>query len=272
MSLTYELIDDRSGNFRVWSHPEDGLDYVLGVDPAENKRRDLSHQQRRSSIAYRDDRPDYCSITVLELVSGSHVASWHGYFPADEFATIVAAVGWYYNDALVVPETNGPGIAVISRLSETLAYPNIYRQQYYNVLDRDPLAPTLGFRTDAHSRKILMARVSEWLNTGQILTHDADLVRELRTIEFDNNGTERARGNNKDDRVFSLALALEGRYHHIVTHQPREMKPKNDSEAYANHIWRLVEKEQEESSERRRARQLDDLGGGLDRFGHLGLF
>lgn len=214
-----------TGDLRIWDHPVSGQEYVLGADVAEGKARDVSMQAKKKLYKYSDSRPDYSAIVVLEVVTGLHVASWHGYLSPDEFAVAVAAVGFYYNKAHVVVELNGPGLAVLTRLQEQIRYDNLYRQRYFNTYDRDPYAPQFGWQTNRMNRKILITHIHSALNSGSLFTRDAALVDELRTLEYDDQGTERARGKHKDDRVFALALALEGR-HAVITETDLGIKPR----------------------------------------------
>lgn len=231
-----------TGSFRVWDYPRDELEYVAGIDAAEGRKRDLTQLQRRGVATYSDTRPDYSAIVVLELITGLHVATWHGYVPPDELASIAAAVGSHYNNALLVPELNGPGLAVVTRLIETLHYDNLYRSTLVNMLDQDPLMPRFGFQTNSSSRKILMMRVHEVLNDDRLWTRDERLVRELRTMEFDDQGTERARGTNKDDLVFALALALEGRFR-ALGQSPAERQPQLPPErSYERRVWEFMKR------------------------------
>lgn len=247
------LVQDMAGALKVWDHPRDGMDYVIGIDSAENKRRDRSAIERRTKLIYADQRPDYSAAVVLETLSGLHVATWHGYCPPDEFSTIVAALGFYYNTAFLVPEINGPGFALVTRLSETIRYPNIYRSTAFNVMDRDPLAPSWGFRTDAHTRPILITRVHEVVNSSQLWTRDAELVSELRTMEFDDAGVPRARGRNKDDRVFALALALQGRHQSINQTGGLNAGVAKSPTTYEGRIWQQVNDRVENGSYRHRS-------------------
>lgn len=258
------LIEDLVGCFSVWDHPRDGMDYVAGVDVAEGKKRDKTLSARRIvSTNYQNERPDYSAIAVLEMVSGLHVASWHGYVPPDQLSAVACAIGLHYNTALLVPEVNGPGIAVITRLSETLQYPNLYRSKMFNVLDQDPYQDKLGFRTDAITRKLLIARVHEVVNAGTLWTRDRRLIGELRTMEFDDQGTERGRGKNKDDMVFALALALQGRYTNIGDVRARPTKQISPERSLDRMAWQHAHQRQEASAHGARS-----LGGGLfDRWG-----
>lgn len=265
-------VEDRAGSLKIWDHPQDGIDYVIGVDSAENKRRDRTAVERRTKFTYADQRPDYSAAVVLELQTAEHVATWHGYCPPDEFSTIVAALGFYYNTAFVVPEINGPGFAIVSRLSDTIRYPNLYRSTAFNVLDRDPLAPSWGFRTDAHTRPILMTRVHELVNSVALFTRDRDLISELRTMEFDDNGVARARGKNKDDRVFALALALQGRHQLMNQTGGMHSEMKNRPSTFDGQVWERVREKQEHGNSypdrRTFAGWSRGLRGGVDRGPH----
>lgn len=242
MALTPRLSEDRTGCLRIWDMPQEGREYVAGIDVAEGRKRDRTALQRRGVVSYSDSRPDYSAVIVLEMETALHVATWHGYVPPDELATIAAAIGWLYNSCLLVPELNGPGLAVVTRLTETLAYDNIYRSQAFNVLDRDPFNPQFGFRTDAVTRKILMLRVHEMLNSNKLFTRDRRLAAELRTMEFDDQGTERARGSNKDDCVLALALALQGRYTSIGLTPMQKTERRPTARALDDQAWDAIER------------------------------
>lgn len=245
-----KITANRNGSFRIWDHPADKRPYVAGADVAEGRKRDRTTAERRGIISYNDSRPDYSAIIVLDEETAQHVASWHGYVPPNVFATICAAVGHYYNTALLVPELNGPGLAVVTSLDETIRYPNIYRSRVFNVMDRDPHNPRLGWQTNEHSRKILMNRINEILLTGLAFTRDRALVAELRTMEFDDNGKERGRGRNKDDRVLALAMALQGRYE-AVGGLWQDKPPKlTTEEALNKQAWDFIRRQQENRSGR----------------------
>lgn len=220
MSLTSDqviLLEDRAGGFRVWDHPMEGSAYVIGVDLSEGKVRDLGAMKRKPGLSFRRDRPDYSSLTVIEQESGVHVASWHGYLEPSELAIVVAAVAVYYNDAHVVPEINGPGLACVDVLQRI--YSNIYVAKLWNKFKTAELTTTeYGWRTTQLTRPMLIARVHEWI-AGDPKTRDEGLVRELRTMEYDDQGVPRGRGRNKDDRVFSLGLALQGRYENLTSNE-----------------------------------------------------
>jgi len=239
------LTQYQSGSFRVWDDPRDDVEYVIGADIAEGKKRDRSALQRRGVPAYSDQRVDYSAAIVLELVTGQHVATWHGYVPPEEFAAILAAVGLHYNYAMLVPELTGPGLAVVTKLIETLHYDNLYRSTMLNVLDLDPLLPKFGFQTNRSTRPLLMAHIGEALAEG-LYTRDERLIGELRTMEFDDQGIERARGKNHDDCVLALGLALRGRALALPILPRYRADKKAPDRAYEARVWDKVKRKSEE--------------------------
>jgi hypothetical protein len=209
MNVGYELLERESGRFRVWDEPVPGRLYVCGIDVAENRVRDRMLTRGRQTV--QTEKPDYSCIIVLEEESGLHVATWHAHIDATEFAIVCAAVGLYYNGALLVPEINSAGVAVVETLTKVIGYYPLYRSRIYNRIEADPLGPEWGWRTTPHNRPILISKISMAVNYERLFTRDYELVKELRTMQYDESGMERARGRDKDDRVMALGLALIGR-------------------------------------------------------------
>lgn len=203
-----DLVPDPSGMLSIWDMPIDGEEYVVGADVAEGKVRDKG--QSKGIVAVGRDIPDYSAAAVIELKSGRHVATWHGFIPPPDFAIALAAIGWFYNAALVVPEVNGPGLSVVHDLTSRISYPNVYVSKMFGG-DREMSGETVnfGFRTTISTRPILINNLHRAVST--LRTRDRRVARELRNMEFDDQGVARARGKNKDDLVFAVALALQGR-------------------------------------------------------------
>lgn len=253
---THHLQSSPAGHLRVWDEPKAKVEYVVGADIAEGRVRDKGLSGRKKIISYSDYQPDYSAACVVELESGLHVASWHGSINTFDFAAVLYAMALYYNQALVVPEINGPGIATVTCLVETLRYPKVYRSRQYAVMQNPGMATQYGWRTLPHTREHLMFRITEALTQGNLWTRDKQLIDEIRTMERDPNGNPRAIGNNKDDRVFALALALQGRYDVFGGQQERpgqDAKPvRREPDAW---IWdQVLNRKDHGSDPHRRAR------------------
>lgn len=238
MRFSSKLIPSRAGHLVVWDWPTESGKYVIGADVAEGRVRDKAVVRRR--IESRRDRPDYSAAVVLELVSGEHVASWHGWENTVDYADALASIGLTYNCALIVPELNGPGVAVTEHLLRVRGYPNLYRSA---MLGKSELHPDqdgmtdFGWRTSQSSRAQLIHLIQCEVGAKTVRTRDRRLVRELRTLQYDEMGVPRAKNPDKDDMVFAYGLALQGRYELLVGRQDQsqvERQPDGPDEW----VWR----------------------------------
>lgn len=258
------LTERERGSLHVWDHPRDRVEYIIGVDTAEGIVRDRA-AFKGAHLTKRDARPDHSAAIVIEAESSLHVASLWGDFPTTAWTPMVAALGYYYNDALLVPEVNGPGIEVVNSLVQRLEYPNVYRRRVVNIITDDPLQVQWGWLTGHSSRKLLIARIEERLNNHQLFTRDKDLISELQTLEIDEGGIERAKYPNKDDRVMALGMALRARWEiragdDWVTEDQPDRK-KNDG---LDKFSRLAHAQRREELERKRIeKEARDGGYGL---------
>jgi hypothetical protein len=208
-ALGVELAETPGGRLRIWDDPKPDIRYVAGADVAENKVRDRALTKGKPG-SFRD-RPDYSAIVVIEQDSAQHVASWHGYIDPTEFAIVLAAVGIHYNHALLVPEINSAGVAVVESLSKVIQYQPLYRNRMFNKVELDPMGTEWGWRTTDMSRSLLIAQIQAAVNNGYLFTRDQGLIDEIRQMQYDEQGKARGIGRDKDDRVFALGLALMGR-------------------------------------------------------------
>lgn len=240
--LKPKLVHSPSGKLRIWREPTGSEEFVIGADTSEGKVRDRGSGKSRLGSSIMTDRPDRSAAVVLEKETGEHVATWHGWIDPVEFAVCLAALGFFYNTALLVPEINSMGVAVVAKLTDDLQYPRIYRSRVVAQISADPLSNAFGWRTTQSNRPLLIARIHEQLNTGQLWTHDPVLIDELRTMEYDDIGVPRGKGKNKDDLVLALGMALQGRYEllHGQLDEPEEENPDVDPET--RRIWDLVQR------------------------------
>ena len=122
------------GRLKIWREPKDGNRYSIGADPAEGLA-----------------RGDPQSATVVDKINYEQVAEWHGRVSPDEFAHILKDMAKYYNDAILVPESNNP--TTVSYLRDI--YYRIYiRKEIGKRHDRN--TKELGFRMTQKSKPLLI--------------------------------------------------------------------------------------------------------------------
>lgn len=237
--LTTRFLANQSGKLKIWADPLEGETYVIGADSAEGKVKDRGLMKSKPGLG--NERPDYSAAVVIESGSTRHMATWHGYQEPMEYAFSLAALGLHFNMALLVPELNGPGIAVIETLVRVINYPEIYRAKLFNRIETDGLGSEYGWRTTESSRKLLIAAVQRSLMLRTLKTLDQQLIKEMRTMVYDEQGKERARGKDKDDRVMALALALQGRDEMVATGSSFRIPPEESRLAPEDRaMWRIM--------------------------------
>lgn len=236
-----------AGPLRIWDHPRDGGNYTIGVDFAEHKQRDVTSQRTSASLYGRDQR-DFNSATVWDVDLMLHVASLHGIRSAVEWTESIVALGYYYNTALLVPELNNPGAAATADLLEVYRYPRIYRMQFRTRVD-EQVGTQYGYRSDGPTRQMLMNHVERILGMAHQWTRDAETIDELKSMQRDKRGEPRGMEGDKDDRVFSLALALEGA-HRFHDKEPEEasVDPVGDAR-----IWEQAKRQVQDHERQRTA-------------------
>ncbi len=180
-------------------------EYVIGADPAEG-------------IADMGDPSidgDFCSAAVLDRRTGEQAATIYGSWETFEFARILSRVGHMYSDttrgpALLGVERNNHGTAVLSELWRHLQYSHLYSHHHYDEKTQVTVK-RLGWHTNSASRPIMVGDLIQSVAKGFIKPADPDFFSECMTFVRDNKGKAKAQQGCHDDRVMSMAIAVQMR-------------------------------------------------------------
>ena len=180
-----------NGPLTVFEAPnhDDRWTYVVGADVAEG----LEHGD--ATVAW-----------VLCVNTGQPVAVWYGRVDPDVFGeSILPAIGWFYRNALIVPEVNNHGLTVLKALQRS-KYKWIFKRRTFTKRVDKPLE-SLGWLTTHTSKPLLVDELGGWLRDVENIPHSKTL-HELRTFTRSANG--RMSGSPHDDCVMSLGIAVQG--------------------------------------------------------------
>lgn len=193
------------GNLRVWDAPTETDQYIIGVDVAQGLiKGDASSAQVL--------RMDIFGTTLLF----TQVAKLHGWINPRTYAEDVMRLAVWYNEALVVPERNGPGHEFIRSLKE-FGYWNIFRDVSDTAQQEFQADPILGITTTGHNKSAMISALQQTIKdrkTGRrtLAIRDADTVEELGT--FTQDSTEKGnvsfsglKGMHDDD-VMALVVGV----------------------------------------------------------------
>jgi hypothetical protein len=197
-----EFQEHSDGEFLLFEPPIPGGVYVMGADVAEG----LEHG-------------DYSSAHVVNVEQMSVCAVWHGHVDPDQFALVIARIGYFYNAALIGVEVNNHGLTTCVGLQK-MRYPRIY---YRTSLDQRTNKPTrkVGWRTQQNTKPYvidgLAAAVRGYRGVdeegvrvweGGLEIRDERTISEMKLFVREPDG-KKMHGSPYDDRVMSLAIAVE---------------------------------------------------------------
>jgi hypothetical protein len=176
------------GRLKVYLPHDPGEGYVIGADVG---------------MGVRDG--DWSVAHVLDSEK-RQVAVFRAQVHPDYFATLLHALGTYYNSALIAPERNNHGLLTCVRLWKDLSYPNVFLDvSEGQTEDRDSL--NIGFLTTAKTRPLIIDRLRAAMREGDIQVNDETTLKEMQTFVVNEAGKMEAENNCHDDCVLSLAIA-----------------------------------------------------------------
>ena len=168
------------------------------------------HKYIISADVSRGDAADYSAFHVIDTNESEIVAEYKGKLPPDQFATLLNEAGMRYGKAVLCPENNTYGYAVIMKLKE-LNYPNLYyKNQKYKFADMysgESNIHKIGFTTSGQSRNQILTKLEEVLRNKQLITYSSRLYEELKTFVWSGTKAQAQKGKN-DDLVISLAIGV----------------------------------------------------------------
>lgn len=190
--LADPIFDDQG--LAIWKQPEPGHRYVIGADVAEGL-----------------EGGDFSVAQVIDIESGEQVARMRGHWPTAHYARILALLGHRFNIALIAPERNNHGHAVLDVLREVEHYPNIYRHFEYDPLMDTELKHRWGYPTTPVTKPVMMSELDSAISEGALKIHDRTTLAEMRTFHWNGKGGMEAIEGCFDDTVTSLAIAQQVR-------------------------------------------------------------
>ena len=184
-----EFREGRRGGLLIYEEPRPGGDYWIGVDAS-------------SGLA----GGDYSAMAVVERDTMLPVAYWHGVIDPDLLGEVAVRVAAYYNRAMLAPELNNQGIAVINAIRR-LHWPRLYRRRSVN-RSEELLSCEFGFHTNAHTKPLMITNLARYIREDALRIRDKETIGECLSYMRDDKGGTNARAGCHDDRVMALAIAL----------------------------------------------------------------
>jgi hypothetical protein len=207
--INLSFIDDRQGHLWMWKKPsfmKVSNRYIVSVD-----------------IGGRSNKADWSVIRVFDrfwMKDGEGpelVAQWYGHIDHDLLSWKAAQIAKYYNDALLVIESNtletkDPSVDgdqsgfILNQIKNV--YDNIYarRQSEEDIKMHNPVR--YGFHTNTSTKPALISNMIRVVREKGYIERDERCLNEYRVYEKKKNGSYGAIAGAHDDILMSTAIAL----------------------------------------------------------------
>lgn len=192
----YETRREVDAPYIQYAKPSPRKTYVIGADIAQG----LEHG-------------DWTVAYVMEADTGDIIGVWRGKPEPDEFARVLAGLGFMHNYALLVPEVNNHGRTTVDHLKQH-KYGRVYRRRTKLKRGGDSPTETIGWLTTHGNKHDICLELAVWLRTHNV-PHEATIA-ELKTFRAEQKGERvKLQGSPHDDCVMALAITVEGRKYAI---------------------------------------------------------
>lgn len=181
------------GWLQLWQPPQDGHQYVIGVDTSEGIQ-----------------GGDYACAQVLDMATMEQVAILHGMLRPWDMAYQLNLLGRWYRDAILAVELANTGRAVQDYLIRMFTYPNLHVWLGRQDAIRQGVGKLYGWATNVWSRPLLIEAGRRAINTNLVTIHDRSSLDEMKNFSRSDTGKYEAE-HGHDDRVLALLIALRSR-------------------------------------------------------------
>jgi hypothetical protein len=233
----FRFVEDATGPLSIFKKPSSSKrwgDYIVSGDPTHTTM------------------GDNACIQVLNRRTFEQVAVWHGHCDPMTFGRELAKLGYYYNDALVTTEIEGPGYGTVAVLKE-LSYPRIWHHVW---ADRavGKQHNTLGWSTN-YKRKLWAINTLTWLLANDNITiHDIETYQQCQGYTVLPNGElGPALRSGFDDAVMALAIATVCSMNDVrpEPYLGEERQRPQNSEMFGDPMWQFDDNDPKEPPEMR---------------------
>lgn len=180
----------------IWASPEEGHQYVMGVDVS------------------RGDGEDASTIVVVDVTTMEQVMEYQGKIQPDLLAQIVEQYGDLYKAYTVVDVTGGMGVSTVLKLLEfqykRLHYDNangkILSARQRELSSHGKIDKIPGFHATS-VRVPMISNLEYQIRTNGVKIRSSRMVSEMKTFIFKNGRPDHMEGYH-DDLLMAIGMAL----------------------------------------------------------------
>ena len=208
--------EDRQGLLSIWAMPEKFDDYEV-----------TNRYLTVVDVGGRSNKADWSVIVVfdrLSMIDGSEppsvVAQWYGHCDIDRLAWRAAQIAAFYNDSLLVIESNtlethdkerqveggDQSQYILNQISDI--YPNLYARKQSEDEIREGAPRKYGFHTNVATKPMIISTLVKVIRERLYIERDKRCLDEYDTYERKPNGAYGAIAGKHDDLLMTRAIGL----------------------------------------------------------------
>jgi hypothetical protein len=170
-----QLQKGTDGPLVVYETPQKGHHYFAGVDSARGEESTMAPG-------------DYAALVVWNAETGDLAARYMSRVSPEELAPAAAAIGYYFNGAMLNVELNNIGYVTMKALRDTYYYPNQYLWKGRDDrADRSKHGTAYGFETSDRYRKMMFSLFRTALHEKRVVPKDKIFVDQMKKAKLEMN-------------------------------------------------------------------------------------
>jgi len=165
------MVNEKTGlsaTLEIWHDREDGLQYVVPIDPGKGKQSESVAHVWHFEDGYRDKEGNEHPPIMM------HCATLAGFYESDEMADFCKMVGHYYNDAVLCPESN---LDIVGHVKD---YSDLYWREDVR---SGKITRAIGWETNTSTKPYMITEVNRHLE--HIDCQDQRFWSQCRNIRRD---------------------------------------------------------------------------------------
>lgn len=183
---TGAFIEDERGSVIVFERPKMGKAYGVGADVAEGL-----------------EGGDFSTASVMDK-DFNQVAVYCGHIDPDRFGAFLVTLAKFYNGALLAPESNNHGYAVLTSI-KNCGYYKVYKREVKEELGLE-LQDKVGWHTNVKTKMQMIDELVAAFRDKSVAINCEATLREMMTIAIGDDGNIEM---NSKDRTVALAIGIQ---------------------------------------------------------------
>lgn len=210
-----KFAQDHQGLLWIWAYPE-----IFEKERVKNRYLVVV------DIGGRGNKADWSVICVFDrywMMEGGKpevVAQWYGHIDMDLLAWKAAQIAKFYDDALLVIESNtletkdkehileggDQSDFILNQIKDV--YPSLYARKQSEADIREGLPTKYGFHTNVSTKPMVISTLVQCIREHSYIEHDERCLNEYLTYERKPNGAYGAIQGKHDDLLMTRAIGL----------------------------------------------------------------